>query len=76
MKPHNYQADLDAHEEDDERCALCNEYADHPIHEMDGVAPGDAEDDFTPPDDDEPMHSEGFPPTVASFFDETGVSQP
>jgi len=44
MKPHTFQAsDDDFHL--DPSCDLCGENADHPIHELDGVAIGDAEDD-------------------------------
>lgn len=74
MKPHHF-----AHDDDHDRCALCNETSDHPIHELDGVPPGDAEDDFTPPDDEEPEFSDG-PETVATvaclFEDAYGQEMP
>lgn len=70
MKPHAYQADLDAHEEDDERCALCNEYADHPIHELDGVAIGGAEDEFVPPDEVDSGFDVRDPETVTGLFED------
>lgn len=51
MKPHSFQPDPNAQPEQDpggtDICDLCGEDADHPIHELDGVAPGDAEDDET-----------------------------
>lgn len=47
MKPHIFQSDpcLAA------RCDLCGHIEDHPIHELDGAAIGDAEDDFTREDE-------------------------
>lgn len=45
MKPHSFQPDPDEYHSD---CDLCGETADAPIHEIDGVPPGDAEDDLPP----------------------------
>lgn len=39
MKPHHFNEDADG------TCELCGKSADHPIHELDAVPIGDAEDD-------------------------------
>lgn len=46
MKPHSFQSPAGIIDE----CELCGHSADHPIHELDGVAIGDAEDDPEPVD--------------------------
>lgn len=42
MRPHSFASDFDH----TEMCELCGETADAPIHELDGVLVGDAEDDL------------------------------
>lgn len=62
MKPHLFS------EEADGTCELCGLAADHPIHELDGVALGDAEDDFTPPDEPDSGFDVREPETVTDLF--------
>lgn len=70
MKPHSFQPDPSA---EDHRCALCNESAGHPIHELDV---GDAEDDFTPPDEPDSGFDVREPETVAGLFETYGRDMP
>lgn len=67
MKNHYFEANPTYPEE----CRRCGDSHDAPIHELDGVPVGDAEDEG--PDD---MPGEDWPPNVVAYLEAVGIRQP